>query len=253
MVARAGYARRYAAKTGDEDAMLNPVHHDSSRPQAAFVALFDVLGFKNRIETTPLDAVVDGYQRLRALKLRARSVPIMSSVRVRMESVGTTIFSDTILLWCDDESDAVQSLLTACAVLVASAIEERWPLRGGIAYGDCILNREARTFVGLPIVQAYQVEQSQEWLGAAIHETALNHKTLGTLIQRTEDVIKYAIPVKPKAQTLDYAIHWGPYAMGVKTILESLIEETEDLSVRAKYEATLGYLLSKCSDCHAWT
>lgn len=232
---------------------MNPVHHDSSRPQASFVALFDVLGFEKRLETTPLATVAEGYQRLRALKLRARSVPIMSSATVRMESVGTTIFSDTILLWCDDDSNAVQSLLTACAVLVASAIEERWPLRGGIAYGDCVLNRETRTFVGQPIVQAYQVEQSQEWLGAAIHETALNHKRLGTLIQCTEDVIKYAIPVKPKAPALDYAIHWGPYSMGAKTVLKSLIKEANDPSVKAKYEATLGYLKAHCSDCHAWT
>lgn len=233
--------------------MLNAVHHNSSRPQVAFVALFDVLGFKKRIETTPLETVVEGYQRLRGLKLRARSIPIMSQARVHMESVGTTIFSDTILLWCDDDSNAVQSLLTACAVLVASAIEERWPLRGGIAYGDCLLNRETRTFVGPPIVQAYQLEQSQEWLGAALHETALNHKTLGTLIRSTDDVIQYAIPVKPNAQALDYAIHWGPYAMGAKTVLESLRKETNDESIKAKYGATLGYLQTKCSDCHAYT
>jgi hypothetical protein len=43
-------------------------HRDSPEPQQAFVSLFDVLGFKDRLREQGLDAILAGYRQLRRTK-----------------------------------------------------------------------------------------------------------------------------------------------------------------------------------------
>ncbi len=114
--------------------------HDDPNPRASFVALFDVLGFKDRIASFPLDKIVADYRNLIAIKRLAGRTPVVTRGGLESWAVATTVFSDTILLWCDDTWDAVQTLVGACAHLLASAVDIGWPLRGSLAYGECVLN-----------------------------------------------------------------------------------------------------------------
>jgi len=116
-----------------------PVHHDSLEPQQAHIAFFDVLGFQSRLQQHPLTEILGSYRSLAATKTHSGTIPILSPRGVAYYQVGSTIFSDTILFWCDADWGAVQSLLSASAYLIAAAIDIGWPLRGGLAYGECVL------------------------------------------------------------------------------------------------------------------
>ena len=107
--------------------------HDSLEPQRAFVALYDVLGFTSRMRLKGLDQVRVGYRELTRTKLDvAGLVPVFSGLGGQYRRLASTIFSDTVLLWCDDNWEAVQTLITGAANLIATAVDMGWPLRGGL-------------------------------------------------------------------------------------------------------------------------
>ncbi len=159
---------------------------------------------------------------------------------------GQAIFSDTILLWCDDNWDAVQTLIDAVAITIADGIDSGWPIRGGVAYGSCVIDQNTSTFVGQPIIDAYFTEQSQLWVGAALHPSVINHPILGRRIIELDNVIRYAVPVKNSPQQLDYAIHWCPYSTRALREIHRLSGLTTIWSAKKKYAATRIYLRTTC-------
>ncbi|SRR6266487_1107142 len=214
----------------------------------AFVGVFDVLGFKNRIDSTPLGELVAGYRRLVHLKRLAARVPVLEQGRSYVQRVNTTVFSDTILMWCRDSARELDGLLVASAALMASAIDEGWPLRGGVAYGDAVLTIRDRIFVGPAIVDAFLMEQSQKWVGAALHPSVLAHPKFGQSIRQHDCVTRYPVPTgwSKKRLSTDYAIHWGPFSTRGRRTLEKLAAPIKDVGVRRKYRSALRYLHTKC-------
>jgi hypothetical protein len=123
-------------------------HRDSTQPQQAFVAVFDVLGFKQRLQEQGLDLILSGYRQLRQTKLQCGTIPVLSPGGGAHHRIGSTIASDTILFWCSDDWAAVQTLISASACLIAATMDMGWPLRGALAYGRCVLDRETRDILG---------------------------------------------------------------------------------------------------------
>jgi len=228
-----------------------PDHRDSLEPQHAFVAFFDVLGFEFRLQQNPLQEIVNSYRELAAKKMQSGTMPILSRNGVVYHQVGSTIFSDTILFWCNDDWKGVQGLLSSSAYLIAAAIDIGWPLRGGLAYGQCVLDRDTRTFIGQPIVNAYHLEESQEWIGAGLHASVIEHPLLGTSITRHEDVIAYAVPTKRSSLPISYAIHWCPYSARARVAIREMKSRVTNRKARRYYKQTLKYVLAACHEYHA--
>lgn len=66
----------------------------------------------------------------------------------------------------------VQELLSTVAWLVFETLQGgNTKVRGGLAYGDDPLNA---LFVGRPIAEAYNLEKSQQWSGAAFSPSTVN-------------------------------------------------------------------------------
>lgn len=166
-------------------------------------------------------------------------------------SVENTIFSDTILLWADATSTGWDNLARACAVLIAYAVDGGWPLRGGIACGQAVLDISTRCFVGQPIVEAYNAEQSQEWIGAGIHGSVGAHPVLGQGALAHDDVIEYTVPVKRGKPPILHAIHWGPYSSQASSQITGLVQAAPTCRARRKYGATRKYLRTRCAGTHA--
>lgn len=227
------------------------VSHNDFRPQEAIVAIVDVLGFRQRIASTRLDRLVEDYRDLIERKKRASELPTFSQRGVVTAHLHTTIFSDTILIWADATSDGFDAMIRSCAVLLAYAIDIEWPLRGGLACGSCVLDLTSRTFVGQPIVDAYLVEQSQEWIGIALHSSVVEHPHLGLFAKRHDDVIEYDVPTKRGSTPLHYAIHWGPYSSRATSSIERLTASTKGCRARRKYARTRSYIRKRCAGFHA--
>jgi hypothetical protein len=77
--------------------------------------------------------------------------------------------------------------------------------------------------MGQPIIDAYNTERSQRWIGASLHHSVLDHPSLGERILRLEEVVEYKIPVKSSQPALRFAVHWCPYSSRAKASIEDMI------------------------------
>lgn len=146
------------------------------------VAVCDILGFSRLVEHQPLEAVVDhaiGWFRkaLNHSVLKAgfpADVPPLTAVEAHPH-VGVAWFSDTILLYTKHDTDeAVRELLSTVAwLLFETMLEGTTKLRGGIAHGNMHIDSQNSLYVGVPIIEAYKLEQCQQWSGAALAPSAV--------------------------------------------------------------------------------
>jgi hypothetical protein len=144
------------------------------------IAMLDILGFRQLVKTRRLSWLVDQLDFLfAAAEPKEASCGLLSAddrVRERDLTLGHLHFSDTRMLWTPpmDTEDgdfnvlAFSHICNTVANLIALALINGVPLRGGLALGECYINPAKQLAVGQPIVDAYLLEQEQEWLGAAV-------------------------------------------------------------------------------------
>ena len=145
------------------------------------VAVCDILGFSTLVGSKPLTFVVDqalGWLRKALYHSLHKEgfpehTPNISDLR-NHEHLGFAWFSDTLLLYTrDDSPECIQQIIqTVGWLLFETIIAGNTRLRCGISYGETFIDEENGLFVGRPIVEAYHLEKSQEWSGAALTDNA---------------------------------------------------------------------------------
>ena len=93
-------------------------------------------------------------------------------------------------------------------------MRHRYRLRAGqagIAYGECAIRPSDGVYLGPPLVDAYQTEQAQEWIGAACHPSCQDSRDWTWYTGMTGSPIgAYDVPVKPTASVeLEWCLN-GP-------------------------------------------
>ncbi|HEX3558851.1 MAG TPA: hypothetical protein VHU19_06595 [Pyrinomonadaceae bacterium] len=142
--------------------------------QDLVVAIFDVLGFEDRIRRFSLEEVHGQYKELLAIATSKGShaffdarpagggtmVPFFGFIEIEQD-----YFSDTILLWTRFSPPTLGPFLHVCCSLMCEALRAGLPLRGALALGDAIMDKSARTYLGEPLVEAARLEKAQQWVG----------------------------------------------------------------------------------------
>lgn len=207
---------------------------DVLAPRSVFVGMFDVLGFKNIVLNTPLAEVLSLYGRLLNVADWSSRIPVVGVGKHEEWKTPVTVVSDTLLLWADDEWESVQSFFASCSVLMAEALGMGWPLRGGIAFGECVLNRQQEIYVGPPIVKASMVEAAQDWVGAALDPSCFEAPNCGSKLQHLEDVKQWAVPTKPSwsGPPLEWALRWTERVYDPETVLNDLAAKNPPFAVK---------------------
>lgn len=215
---------------------------DARTPQDIVLVFLDVLGFRQIVQERPLDQLNEEYRELLKLKRHAGVVPVLSIQGVDRWRSPSAVFSDTIVFWADATPEGADSLLTTCSVLIAEALQRGWPLRGAIAAGECVLDREERVFVGRPIVDAYLLEGAQEWVGASLHPSCLQHSRVGELMAANDNVRKYDVPMKGAySHRIDHAVEWGSRILDWQEKLTAL-KNKAPASEACKYDNSLQFV-----------
>jgi hypothetical protein len=152
-------------------------------PSKYFIAVCDILGFSNLVRDHELHAVVEqslGWFR-KALNHSVHKMNFPSDVPPtadldRHPEVGIAWFSDTILFYTKEDTDeAIQQLLATIAwLLFETILTGKTRIRGGLAYGEALIDIKNSLFVGRPIIEAHELERSQQWSGAA---RAISYRT----------------------------------------------------------------------------
>ncbi len=144
--------------------------------QTGFVALLDVLGFSSLISS---GQGVDSLQRYLGHIEEA-----LTDQAVRAET-DYVVFSDSIVLTTrQDSEDAFKAIVLGCSRVLALLLAHEIPLRGAVAHGSFLRSPNAAgIFVaGKAIIDAYQLEVAQDWVGIMIAPSVV--KRISNLAER---------------------------------------------------------------------
>jgi len=176
------------------------------------VLIADILGFRDRVMTRPPEEIVMttlAYLR-RALSFAVngstlQETPSLSSLEQNSQ-IGLAWFSDTVLLYARDDSDAVANTFMRAARYLAfvTTIPPNARLRAGIDYDELYVDDANRIYVGRALAAAYDLQAIQEWSGAALSDAAA--RRVATLPEG-EYVISYPVPGK-KGICSRFALDW---------------------------------------------
>lgn len=82
-------------------------------------------------------------------------------------------FSDSIVVVSAGyESDDLNRITKAAVILIRTALETKFAIRGVIACGEMVFDEENQLFFGKPLVDAYLLEQQMCHYGIIFHHTA---------------------------------------------------------------------------------
>lgn len=164
-----------------------------------------MLGFRQKIESLPLQEVVTRTQHF--LKFTKRSVNIPK--KLRHIQLQVRVFQDTIVVLAPDVTkNDLCAVAEYSAFLIGFAFLNNLFLRGAITVGEIYIDEHM--ILGKGIVRAYEMEQSQDWIGCWIDD--LCFETLGvetTFALRDRFLfVPYPIPMKSGPAFAHWALNW---------------------------------------------
>jgi hypothetical protein len=216
------------------------------------VAFFDVLGFRNLLAKEGTQRLGERYIQVSAnldalLKpfLTDPSLPMLFPDQGQEPWCITHVFSDSLIFIShgESESDCRKLLvyaLRAMQVLLASKL----PVRGGLAFDELFINQQRQLFLGPALTKAYELEQSQDWVGAALHpsiETAFPRLIAETSGGFGEKLFPpYAVPMKTGTIRQYRTLNWR-WNLVVQQGTRSLFDMPDTWPERRKVENALAY------------
>lgn len=136
------------------------------------VCLLDVLGFESQLKAHGLAGVHAKYAKLvEYVKQQEGGIDVVPTpdghVAVGWLVIGNAYFSDSLLFWTRYSATALPSFTHCVAEAICFGLETELPLRGAIAIGDAILDKDSGIFLGEPLVEVARTERTQQWVGAS--------------------------------------------------------------------------------------
>lgn len=220
-------------------------------------AFLDILGFRARLLSTPLLELAHDYERRiveshflnRPHNLSEKTPTLFKDHHIDAPWCAQYVFSDSIIL-VSHEADIMSCMkLIVCAWRLSQHfMAVGTPLRGGIAYGELYQNPRLNVVVGKALAKAYELEECQNWIGAAIDVSVVERfPEVFAAFDRDEfPIIKdllfeYAVPMKDGTTRWLKTINWR-WNLVVEKGTRSLFSDSDDPKVIEKVRNTLKYV-----------
>jgi hypothetical protein len=184
------------------------------------IAVCDILGFTDLVRKNDLDSIVGdhlGWLR-KALhhSIHKEKFPseAPSLLALRDKSLlGLAWFSDTIVLYTLNDTDDSIRALTSCLgwLLFESIFTVGTRLRCGVSYGEAFMDTENSLYVGNPLIDAYYLQQRQDWSGGALTQEAVERLPVEArtgIYYADWFLIPYDVPIKENKTIRTLAIDW---------------------------------------------
>lgn len=183
------------------------------------VAICDILGFSKLVTQHSAEEIKDRYfnevRKSVQFAVEKDYYPLkptsLKNLNLNNE-LGIAWFSDSILIYTqkDDEKTCLKFLQTIGWLIFLNMQQPYTRLRVGVSYGPAIMNSDEQIFIGLPIVEAYNLEKKQKWSGGALTKKVEERfgNYLASLNPVESWVIPYSIPMANGQKENLLAINW---------------------------------------------
>ncbi len=218
-----------------------------------YVLFLDILGFKDLIENNTMEEVGDIYkhQVIETIGLAIEHGYSKYGIPYSVQSIldgnklldtvhdefNIHIMSDSIIIWTKDNTPT--SLIKLCAFttsFLANTFIYGVPLRGAISKGyvsemKTQVNASSQScIVGTGIVNAYQLEGIQKWMGCIVDRECV--ADLGEEVikqihsENITSIVEYEVPIKDEKTSKEYVINWVD--TNSKQIIQKEIEKFDE-------------------------
>lgn len=172
-----------------------------------FVLYLDIMGFKDRVNKVDVSELKE-----QLLKFKTKNKwlePLLKNDANGKTYISMAQFSDSIVLVSESDSENdLKRISRAAAILMQTALETGFALRGAIARGEMIFDDNNQLFFGKALVDAYLLEEELSYYGVVFHESVeykINNLKEGDKYKKLIEDIE--IPLK-KGKSKHYHIAW---------------------------------------------
>ena len=183
------------------------------------VAFLDILGFQQALQDRGLQRLMNTYIEFDILLHNWEGVlkhwedapSLFKDKRAPQLWADRYIFSDAIVLFSRSNTEQeILRLLVYVWRLLQFSIIHGLPIRGALAFGEIALLKERSLFVGQPIIDAYLLEEKQQWVGVSIdrslYELAIQVRTSNRALENV--IVEYAVPFKGEETERLLVLNW---------------------------------------------
>ena len=138
--------------------------------QEKFVLYLDIMGFKERVSTTPIDVL---EKELLSFKTKSNQLkPLLMAGDTGNTLMNMAQFSDSIVLVTqNDTKDDLNRISKAAVILMQIGMKTGFALRGAIAKCEMVFDVENQLFFGKALVDAYLLEEELSYYGIVFHSS----------------------------------------------------------------------------------
>lgn len=221
------------------------------------VAFIDILGFKSLIENNLLLDLAAAYEDVISQINKVNKNPddpkrelLFPDHPRDLPFCKLYIFSDSLIIISNGptQNDTHKTLIFAWRAFQQLLAHQLIP-RGGVSHGEIYVNESRNIFLGKGLTTAYELEQNQEWVGAAISDQIWKsfpdlEKNISRIKGSFYDKLfmRYDVPLKNGKNIPLRTLNWRANLIidkGAKSLFEMTGSETIDI----KYKNALRYAL----------
>jgi len=177
------------------------------------VATLDMLGFSSRASRrTPSQTVDEMVGPLLHTALLAQVV-FESDLEHHVEysRLDFLYFADTLVLYLPQDPDTIhstpalvlESMVYTTMLVAATSMWLNIPVRGAIAYGDCVVCRDPLYFVGDAFLESHELEEQQDWAGIVLCDSARKY-----IADESPRLVEWNVPLKGGVVRSMLAVNW---------------------------------------------
>lgn len=208
------------------------------------IGIFDILGFRELMRSAKIALLPE---------ILNKTLSIAKTTLVSDSVLGSIVFSDTIVFYGIEGKGFLDEALIVISAsnLLNIAAMNGIALRGALTYGEIYIDREKEHIIGPAIVRGYDLEQSQDWMGAFVDSEFQDRFVEGNKTSPPalhNNLLTYHVPLKSGFRIPYKCIGWMHRCEMTRDRLWKLFFGDSDCDVKhthevyRKYQNTLAFL-----------
>jgi len=207
----------------------------------AWVAVFDILGFKNLIRQADQE-----FPRILVTSKLDDLFKALEPDVIQHGQLEYMVFSDTIVIFAPDlEARSYGWFLLQCEILMNKSIAVRLPLRGAISVGTAFISISPPMIIGPSFIEAHEYCEDQNWIGLLLTPSATTGLRQVGLEPLHHDFVFGDIPLKNMSVDKVLAYRFQNGMSNYESPLLSFLQEMKHFAPdkdKEKYDNTIAFI-----------